>query len=56
MSKLITVQGVEGRVAYSAPTGGVLIPVDTPKTFAESKWLKDRLAAGDIAFVTTTKN
>jgi len=55
MAKLITVEGVEGRVAYSAPSGGKLIPVGVPTVHAESKWLKDRLTDGDIVISKKSK-
>lgn len=56
MAKLIHVEGVEGRVAYSAPTGGKLIPVGSVTILPESKWLNDRLTDGDIVFAKKPKN
>lgn len=56
MAKLIHVEGVEGRIAYSAPTGGKVIPVGKTTILPESKWLNDRLVDGDIAFAKKSKN
>lgn len=48
MSKLISVTGVSGRIAYSQPLDGRLIPHDRFITLPDSPWLRSRLAAGDI--------
>ncbi|AFH19823.1 hypothetical protein F406_gp125 [Agrobacterium phage 7-7-1] len=49
MAKLISVTGVEGRIAYSAPVGGSIIPVGKSVDLPDSKWLQSRLSVGDIA-------
>lgn len=49
MAKLISVTGVKGRVAYSAVSGGDLIPVGSRKDVPDTKWIRERLAVGDIA-------
>lgn len=48
MAKLISVTGVKGRVAYSAVRGGDLIPVGVKKDVPHTKWIQERLDAGDI--------
>lgn len=48
MAKLISVKGVEGRLAYSAPVGGSVIPVDKAVSLPHSAWIQQRLDVGDI--------
>lgn len=48
MAKLISVTGVKGRVAYTAVSGGDLIPVGVRKDVPHTRWIQDRLDAGDI--------
>nr|DAF77142.1 MAG TPA: hypothetical protein [Caudoviricetes sp.] len=55
MAKLISVTGVKGRVAYTAVRGGDLIPVGTKKDVPHTKWIQERLEAGDIALFKAPK-
>jgi len=43
-----TAQAVEGRIAFTHPVGGKLIPVGAPITVVVSPWLQKMAAQGDI--------
>lgn len=51
MGRIITVKGVEGRVAYTAPVGGDLFEPEVEVTLRETEWITRRIAAEDIVRV-----
>lgn len=51
MTKVVTVTGVPGRVAFTKVAGGKRIPHDTAIDVILTPWIDSRIDAGDIALV-----